>query len=115
VTSSVDRYIEGFPPEVRLVLASLREIARRTLPEAEEAISYGMPVYRLDGTDIVYFAGWRHHVSLYPVPAGDEILARDIEPYRAGKGTLRFSLGEPLPTDLIERVIRLLGTRHQAA
>jgi uncharacterized protein YdhG (YjbR/CyaY superfamily) len=113
--ASVDAYIARCSPEARSALVSLREVARRTLPQAEETISYGMPAYRLDGSDVVYFAGWRRHVSLYPVPAADEGLAREIQPYRAGKATLRFPLDEPLPTDLIERVIRLLAARHRPA
>jgi uncharacterized protein YdhG (YjbR/CyaY superfamily) len=112
---SVDDYIEAFPPDVQAVLETLRALARRVLPEAEEAISYGIPAYRVGGTDIVYFAGWQRHTSLYPIPAVSEAVELRLKPYRAGRGTLRFGLGEPLPTDLIESIIQLLADQRRPA
>ena len=106
--STVDDYIDTFPPDVQSVLRSLREVAREALPDAEETISYGIPAYRVDGTDVVYFAGWQRHVSLYPIPVVSGALKKAVGPYRSGKGTLRFRLGEPLPMDLVETIIALL-------
>jgi uncharacterized protein YdhG (YjbR/CyaY superfamily) len=112
---SVDDYIEAFPPDVQAVLETLRALARRVLPEAEEAISYGIPAYRIGGADIVYFAGWQRHTSLYPIPAVSDAVEQQLKPYRAGRGTLRFRLGEPLPTDLIESIIQLLADQRRRA
>lgn len=78
------------------------------MPTADETISYGIPTFTIGGRYLVYFAGWKHHISVHPVPAGDAAFQRKIEPYVAGKGTLTFPLGEPIPYDLIGRVAALL-------
>jgi uncharacterized protein YdhG (YjbR/CyaY superfamily) len=80
----------------------------KAAPGAEETISYKIPAFTLDGEALVYFAGWKHHVSLYPVPKGDAAFRRRIDPYRAGKGTLKFPLKQPLPLDLIASVVKQL-------
>jgi uncharacterized protein YdhG (YjbR/CyaY superfamily) len=111
----VDDYIEAFPPDLKVVLGSLRELVRRILPEAAEVISYGVPAYRVGGRDIVYFAGWQRHTSIYPIPEVSGTLEQQLRPYRAGKGTLRFRLGETLPMDLIESIVQLLADQRRPA
>ncbi len=111
----MDDYIQSFPSDVQVVLETLRALARKALPDAEESISYGIAAYRVGGTDIVYFAGWQRHTSLYPIPVVGEDLDQELKPYRAGRGTLRFRLGEPLPTALIESVIELLAQQRRPA
>jgi uncharacterized protein YdhG (YjbR/CyaY superfamily) len=102
----VDAYIAGFPDEVRPVLEELRALVRAGAPEATERISYGIPTFDLKGKYFLYFAGWKHHVSLYPVSeAVERALGQEIEPFRGGKGTLKFPLGTPLPVPLIRRVV----------
>ena len=108
---SVDAYIERFPEEVRTVLQEVRRTLHDAVPGAGETISYAIPALTLDGRVLLYFAGWQKHVSVYPVPHGDEALVRALEPYRSGKGTLAFPLGEPVPYDLIGRVAA--GFREQ--
>jgi uncharacterized protein YdhG (YjbR/CyaY superfamily) len=75
-------------------------------PIAGETITYQIPTITLDGTAMLYFAGWKHHISLYPVPTGDEAFEQQVEPYRSAKSTLKFPLSEPIPYDLIEQVVR---------
>ena len=104
-TTAVEAYIDSFPPQVQAELQSLREAIRRVLPAAEETMSYGIPCYRSGGRDIVFFAGWKQHLSIYPILEVDEALEREVAPYRSGRGTLRFKLGQPLPLDLVERVV----------
>ena len=106
--ATIDDYIDTFPAEVQVILHQVRGRIRNALPTADERISYGIPTFTLDGRYLVYFAGWKHHVSVYPVPTGDANFERKIKPYRAGKGTLKFPLAEPIPYDLIERVAALL-------
>lgn len=113
-SATVDDYIGSFPPEVGDVLARVRQAIGRGVPDAEETISYGIPAFTLGGRHVVYFAGWRNHISVYPVPGGDERFERLIAPFRSGKGTLRFPLREPIPYELIERIASLLATRHAA-
>ncbi|MEU7769218.1 DUF1801 domain-containing protein [Nocardia sp. NPDC049190] len=109
---TVDAYLAALPEEVRGVLGEIRRTIQAALPEATEAISYGIPTFRLHGHSIVHFAGWKQHVSLYPIPEGDATLTRAVEPYRAGKGTLKFPLGAPVPYDLIARIATALATRR---
>jgi uncharacterized protein YdhG (YjbR/CyaY superfamily) len=106
--ATMDDYIDTFPAEVQVILHQVRGRIRNALPTADERISYGIPTFTLDGQYLVYFAGWKHHVSVYPVPMGDANFEQEIEPYRAGKGTLKFPLAEPIPYGLIEQVAALL-------
>jgi uncharacterized protein YdhG (YjbR/CyaY superfamily) len=104
---SVDEYIAAHPADVQPVLKRVRRTIRKALPRAEEAISYQIPAYKLDGSAALYFAGWKQHVSLYP--ASDRMVAAlgaELAPYRISKGTIRFPLSEPLPLKLIERIAR---------
>ena len=104
--ASVDAYLKSFSGEVRKALDTVRATIRKAIPDAEESISYGIPVYLINGTYAVYFAGFKNHVSLYPVLSGSESFMKKTLPYRAGKGTLRFPLKEPLPLALIAAVAR---------
>jgi uncharacterized protein YdhG (YjbR/CyaY superfamily) len=111
--ADVDAYLASLPMDTRLVVAELR---RRILavapPGAVEALAYQMPTIKLNGKNIVHYAGWRHHVSIYPVPGGDENLRAELADYVDGKGTLKFPLAKPIPFELIERaVVALIDER----
>lgn len=105
----IDAYIAGFPPDVQEILQRVRALIHRVVPEAEEAISYQIPTFRLNG-NLVHFAAYPKHVALYPRPreVPDEALRQALAAHEAGKGTLRFPLDRPIPYDLIEQVVRLL-------
>ncbi|MEW1823466.1 DUF1801 domain-containing protein [Arthrobacter sp. NPDC080031] len=112
---AVDEYIAAQPGEVRTILQEIRRRALAAVPGAGDRISYGIPTITLDNHYVVYFAAWKHHISVYPVPDGDEDFERELAPYRAAKGTLKFPLGKPIPYELIERVATVLAerTRHR--
>jgi uncharacterized protein YdhG (YjbR/CyaY superfamily) len=112
---TVDGYIDSFPQDVQSVLREVRSTILKVVPAAGETISYQIPTVMLDGRSLVYFAAWKHHVSLYPIPPGDEAFERELAPYRASKGTVRFPLGEPLPYDLIERLLALLVEQRETS
>jgi uncharacterized protein YdhG (YjbR/CyaY superfamily) len=106
--ASVDDYIAGFPPATQEVLRDLRALIADSTPGATEGISYGMPVFDLDGRHLLWFAGYAKHVGLYPVSAGvASEIGDEVDRYRHDKATLRFPLGEPMPSDLIRRVVEL--------
>lgn len=109
---AVDAYLGAFPEDVREVLERVRATIHEALPGAEERISYQIPTVTLGGKSIVYFAGWAQHVSVYPVPEGDEQLVADLAPYRSGKGTAKFPLDKPVPYDLIGRIAKGLAERQ---
>jgi len=107
--ATVDEYIDSFPDDVRILLEEIRRRISAAVPESAETISYQIPAFTLDGGAFVYVAGWKHHIAVYPIPPGDESLEQDLAPYRAAKGTLKFPLKQPIPYDLIERVVVLLA------
>jgi uncharacterized protein YdhG (YjbR/CyaY superfamily) len=102
---TVDEYIATFPADVQEQLQRVRRAMREAAAGTDEGISYGIPTLMLDGRYLMYFAGWKRHISVYPIPAVDAQLDREIEPYKAGKGTLRFPLTEPIPYELIGRLV----------
>ena len=102
--ASVDEYIESFPADVQVILQQVRRTIREVVPAAVETITYHIPTVMLDGVMLLCFAGWKHHVSLYPAPAGDDEFGSQIAPYRSAKSTLKFPIRDPLPYDLIARV-----------
>jgi uncharacterized protein YdhG (YjbR/CyaY superfamily) len=105
---SVDEYIAGFPPETQKVLKQLRALIKSTAPGVTERISYGMATFDLNGHYLVYLAGWKKHIGLYPVTAVvTNILKEQIKPYQSGKGSLQFPLGKPIPAALIRRFVKL--------
>jgi uncharacterized protein YdhG (YjbR/CyaY superfamily) len=109
--ASVDDYIGSFPADVQPLLGKVRQAILAAVPGAGETISYQIPTITLGGKRLLYFAGWKHHISLYPAPRGDEALERQLGPYRSEKSTLKFPLAEPVPYDLIEQVARLAAAR----
>jgi uncharacterized protein YdhG (YjbR/CyaY superfamily) len=108
--AGVDAYIARQAAEAQPTLRRVRNTIRKLLPTAEETISYQIPTYRQDGQYVVYFAGWKQHWSLYPVtePIRQELGAA-LLPYKLSKGTARFPLGEPVPTKLLERIVKALA------
>lgn len=103
---TIDEYIGTFPKSVRVILENLRRTIRNTIPGAEETISYQIPTFKLQGNYVVYFAAWKRHISLYPVPKGNEAFKKALSQYQTGKGTLRFSLEKPLPLRLIQKIVK---------
>lgn len=105
--TSVDQYIGSFPNDVQKVLMQLRKTIRKELPDAEEVISYNIPTYKMNGKYVIYFAGFAHHVSLYPLLTVPAAFRKKLAPYLSGRGTVRFSLDEPLPMNLVKDIVTL--------
>ena len=104
---SVDEYLASQPAQVRHVLKSVRRIVRSALPQADEVISYKMPAYKIKGTVVLYFAGWKQHYSVYPAGARlVEAFKDELMRYKLNKGTIRFPLSEPIPEKLIARIAK---------
>jgi uncharacterized protein YdhG (YjbR/CyaY superfamily) len=114
--SPVSVYIAAQPEVVRPALERLRVLIRKALPDAEEVISYQIPAYRLPGGMVIFFAGWKAHVSLYPATGRVATeLADAIAPYKVSKGTLRFALDKPIPARLVTRIVKLRAEEVRAA
>ena len=106
--NSVAAYLASQPKPAQAALKRVRGIVLRVMPGAEEAISYGIPAYRLDGRAVLYLAGWKEHYSLYPASRALELAFKDeLAPYELShKGTIRFPLSKPVPVKLIERIVK---------
>jgi uncharacterized protein YdhG (YjbR/CyaY superfamily) len=106
--TSVNEYIASKPRDVQAALKLVRSAIRKAVPAAEEVISYQIPAYRLNEVRMLYFAGWKDHLSLYPA-GGAELLAAfkdELAHYQLTKGTIRLPLSEPVPVKLIERIAK---------
>jgi len=110
---SVEEYIGSFPADVQAILEQVRRAILGAVPGAGETISYQIPTITLGGRPLLYFAGWKRHISVYPAPAGDEVLERRLGPYRSAKSTLKFPLSQPVPYDLIAQVAELSLRQRQ--
>lgn len=104
---TVDEYIRDFAPEVQRVLEELRRTIREVAPEAAESISYRIPTYKIGKKPLVYFAGYQHHVSLYPSTERSVAPLAGLTPYKSGRGTLKFPLDKPVPLTLVKQFVRL--------
>jgi uncharacterized protein YdhG (YjbR/CyaY superfamily) len=103
--ADIDAYIAGFPPATQEKLREMRALIKATAPGVTETISYAMPTFDLNGKHLLHFAGYDKHIGFYPVPSGIEAFKEELKPYKQGKGSVQFPLGQPLPTDLIRRIV----------
>ncbi len=101
----IDNYIAEFPPEVQEKLELMRETIRQAAPDAEEVISYKMPAYKLNGM-LVFFAGYKNHIGFYPSGSGLIEFQAEIQAYKHSKGAVQFPLNQPLPTELITKIVQ---------
>ena len=105
---SVEEYMAGLPEARRAAMEQLRSTIRAAAPDATEAISYNMPAFRLNDRFFVSYEAFKRHYSLFPwTDAMVEELGEELKPYAVGKGTLRFPAGEPIPVDLVTRIIEI--------
>ena len=103
---SIDEYIASFPENVQKIMEQLRSTIKAAAPEAGEKISYNMPTFTLNGTYLVYFAGWKNHIAFYGAPRGKTEFREDLSAYETGQGTLKFPLDKPMPLDLITEIVK---------
>lgn len=103
--TTIDEYLAEFPAQVRARLERVREIAREVAPDAVETISYAIPTFDLNGHHLVHFAGFAKHIGLYPTPSGMEAFEDELSRYKRGKGSVQLPLDQPLPEDLIRRLV----------
>jgi len=105
--ASMDEYIGTFPKDVQKILEEVRRTIKAAAPDAQEKISYQIAAFELHGKNLVHFAGWKHHISMYPIPSGSDAFNKEVSKYAAGKGTLQFPLDKPLPLKLITQIVKL--------
>ena len=106
VPKDIAEYIAMFPKETQVLLQNVLATIRKAAPEAEEAISYQMPTFKLNGKNLVHFAAYKNHIGFYPTPSGIEAFKKELSVYEGGKGTVRFPLDQPIPFGLITRIVK---------
>jgi uncharacterized protein YdhG (YjbR/CyaY superfamily) len=102
---TIDEYIASFPPDVQAILQKIREVIREEVPEATEAIKYAIPTFIYHG-NLVHFAAFRKHIGFYPTPSAVESFKEALAPYKQGRGSVQFPLSDPMPFELIRRIVR---------
>lgn len=104
---TVEAYISKFPVHIQKILQELRTTIKQAAPGAQEVISYAMPAFTLGGRSLVYFAAYKNHIGLYPVPSGNKEFEKDFSSFKtSGKGTIQFPLDRPMPLDLVTKIVR---------
>ena len=105
--TTIDEYIAGFPKDTRIALQDVRSAIQKAAPAAEETISYAIPTFKYQDNYLVYFAGYKNHVGLYPIPTGNAEFEDDFSSYKtSGKGAIQFPLSEPMPISLITKIVK---------
>ena len=105
--TTTDEYLRTLTSDQRLVVEKLRRAIKAAAPRVEEAFSYGIPAFKLDGRALVWIAAWKSHYSLYPLTAAMlREYADDIEGYETSKGTIRFPGSEPVPYALVKKLVK---------
>ena len=103
--TTIDEYIQSFPPGIQVLLESIRKTIHTAAPDAVETISYGMPAFRQNGI-LVYFAAFKNHIGFFPTASGITAFREELAPFKGGKGSVQFPLGRPIPYDIIDRIVR---------
>jgi len=110
---TIDDYISGFPEDLRIKLEQVRQTIKKAAPQAEEAISYGMPAFKQKGV-LVYFAAFKDHIGFFPTSSGVANFQKELAGYDTSKGTIRFPLDAPIPHILIEKITKFRVAETQA-
>ena len=111
--TSISEYIAAYPPKVRAILRKIRATVKTAAPDAQERISYRIPAFFQNGI-LIYFAAFKSHIGVFPPVSGDPKLGNALAPYAGPKGNLKFPLDQPMPYDLIRRIVRLRVKQNSA-
>ena len=112
--ASIDDYIAWFPPDTQARLEEVRALIREEAPDATETISYAIPTFDLKGRHLCHFAAFTNHLSFFPTGKGADAFADELKAYKGGRGTVQFPYSQPLPVDLIRRMVRYRVGQVQA-
>ena len=104
--ANIDTYISGFPESTQKLLIQIRNAVKEVAPDTSEAISYGIPTFKLNGKNLVHFGGFRDHVSFFPTGSGIEAFKKELGEHVTGKGTANFPLDKELPLDLFKKIVK---------
>lgn len=112
--NEIEIYIQQFPDSIQEILRNIRKLIKENAPEAEELFSYGMPAYKMNKKPLVYFAAFKNHIGFYATPSGHIEFQDELSNYKQGKGSVQFPLDEPIPYQLIERIVKFRVAENNA-
>jgi len=110
--TTIDEYIAQFPEEVQQILVEIRALIKEITPEAVEKFSYQMPGFYLNGM-LVWFAGHKNHIGFYPTRVGIQAFKDELSPYKFSKGAVQLPLNQPIPYDLIRKMVKFRIAENQ--
>jgi uncharacterized protein YdhG (YjbR/CyaY superfamily) len=110
---TIDKYIANFPAETREILEQIRTTIRKIVPEATEAMKYGIPTFVLN-ENLVHFAAYPNHIGFYPTPSAVKAFKGDLSKYKTSKGAIQFPVDEPMPLDLITKIVKFRVSQNLA-
>lgn len=102
---TMDDYIESFPKDIQKILEAVRKTIKESAPEAEEAISYQIPTFKLNG-NLVHFAAFKNHIGVYPGSEAIKVFKKEFGFYKSSKGAVQFPIDKPMPLALIKKVVK---------
>jgi uncharacterized protein YdhG (YjbR/CyaY superfamily) len=103
--NSIDEYIATFPKPIKDILQELRQTIKEAAPQAQEAISYQIPTFKLNG-NLVHFAAFKDHIGFFPTSSGVAAFEKELSQYKTSKGTIRFPIDKPIPFDLVRKIVK---------
>ncbi len=103
--ATIDEYIAGFPKHIQAILEKMRLAIKKTAPQAEETINYGIPTFTQQG-NLVHFGGFKNHVGFYPAPSGIKAFEKELSVYEGAKGSIKFPIHKQLPLSLITKIVK---------
>jgi len=102
---TIDEYIITFPKDIQKILEQVRQTIKKAAPDANEAISYQIPTFKLNG-NLVHFAAFKNHIGFYPGSKAIEIFQKDLKSYKSSKGAVQFPIDKPMPLSLIQKIVK---------
>ena len=105
-TTPIDQFISQYPPEIQTIMQKIRALIQKSVPGAEEAMSYGIPTFKLNGKNLVHFSAFKEHIGFYPTPTGIEKFKKELSAYEGAKGSVKFPLNKPIPYTLITKIVQ---------
>lgn len=112
VANNIDEYIARYPADIQKLLQEVRKTIQAAAPQAEEAMAYGIPTFKLNG-NLVHFGGFKQHIGFYPAPQGLEAFRKELSKYKGSKGAVQFPLDQPMPLALITRIVKYRVKQNQ--
>jgi uncharacterized protein YdhG (YjbR/CyaY superfamily) len=109
----MDEYIAAFPKNIQDILERLRRVIRESAPESDETINYGIPTFKLNG-NLVHFAAFKRHIGFYPTPSAVVAFKKELSPYKQAKGSVQFPIDQPIPFDLVKKIVRFKVKENSA-